>query len=101
MLPSAIGASTGRETRRYHRSVTAAVQAVLEQARRLSDEERAELLEELHRLDDATLSEAELWAAGRPELDRRRALLERGELATVDAREAIIEMRARLRAGTK
>jgi hypothetical protein len=81
--------------------MTAAVQAVLEQAKRLSEDERAELLAELHRLDAGRLGEAELWAAWRPELDRRRALLERGELEMSDAREAIADLRARLRPGAK
>lgn len=79
--------------------MTAQVAALLEQAKRLTAEERAELIEGLHLLgDDAPLPEAELWAAWRPELDRRRVQLERGELETVDAREHIAAMRARLRA---
>lgn len=83
----------------YPWSMTAAVKAVLEQAMQLSPEERAELANALDGMgDDApALSPAELAAAWRPELDRRREQLERGEVQTVDAREAIAGIRARLR----
>lgn len=86
--------------------MTAATQALLEQALRLTAEERAELADALRRadgLDDAgsSLSDEELARVWRPELDRRRAEIERGEVQTVDARTAIDEMRARLRSGAR
>ena len=82
--------------------MTAAVKAVLEQAKRLSDEERAELLDELVALEqDHRSLDADAFAgAWRPELDRRWARFQRGETRAVDAREAIQAMRERLRSGT-
>ena len=82
--------------------MTAQVQALLDQAKQLSADERAELIEGLHLLDDGPqLSDAELRQKWGPELDRRRELLARGELETIDAREAIADGRARLRASGK
>ena len=84
--------------------MTAATQALLEQALRLTAEERAELADALLRADgnaDPSLSEEEFARVWRPELDRRRAEIERGEVQTVDARAAIDEMRARLRSGVR
>jgi hypothetical protein len=43
------------------------------------------------------MSAEDLATAWRPELDRRREELARGEVQTVDAREAIAEIRDRLR----
>jgi len=82
--------------------MTAAVKAVLEQAMQLSPEERAEVANALDGMsaDAPALSPDDLAAAWRPELDRRREELERGEVQTVDAREAIAGIRARLRSGT-
>jgi hypothetical protein len=81
--------------------MTAAVKAVLEQAMQLSPEERAEVANALDGMsaDAPALSPDDLAAAWRPELDRRREELERGEVQTVDAREAIAGIRARLRSG--
>ena len=92
--------------RGYSWDVTAATQALLEQALRLTAEERAELADALRRADrlddaDPSLSDEELARVWRPELDRRRAEIERGEVQTVDARTAIDEMRARLRSGAR
>lgn len=82
--------------------MTAAVKALLEQAMQLSPEERADVANALDGLsaDAPALSPEELAAAWRPELDRRRKELERGEVETVDARDAIAGIRARLRNGT-
>ena len=65
-------------------------------------EERAEVANALDGMsaDAPALSPDDLAAAWRPELDRRREELERGEVQTVDAREAIAGIRARLRSGT-
>ncbi|TMQ26835.1 MAG: hypothetical protein E6J90_03780 [Deltaproteobacteria bacterium] len=81
--------------------MTAAVKAVLEQAMQLSPEERAEVANALDGMsaDAPALSPDDLAAAWRPELDRRREELQRGEVQTVDAREAIAGIRARLRSG--
>lgn len=81
--------------------MTAAVKALLEQAMQLSPEERAEVANALDGLsaDAPGLSSDDLAAAWRPELDRRREELERGEVQTVDAREAIAGIRARLHNG--
>jgi hypothetical protein len=81
--------------------MTAAVKAVLKQAMQLSPEERAEVANALDGMsaDAPALSPDDLAAAWRPELDRRREELERGEVQTVDAREAIAGIRARLRIG--
>lgn len=81
--------------------MTAAVKALLEQAMQLSPEERAEVANALDGLsaDAPALSSEDLAAAWRPELDRRRGEIERGEVRTVDAREAIAGIRARLRSG--
>ena len=81
--------------------MTAAVKAVLKQAMQLSPEERAEVANALDGMsaDAPALSPDDLAAAWRPELDRRREELERGEVQTVDAREAIAGIRARLRSG--
>ena len=86
--------------------MTVATQALLEQALRLTVEERAELADALLRADgiadaDPSLSDEELARVWRPELDRRRAEIERGELQTLDARTAIDEMRDRLRSGAR
>ena len=86
--------------------MTAATQALLEQALRLTAEERAELADALRRADDLgdtdpSLSDEELARVWRPELDRRRAEIERGEAQTVDARTTLDEMRARLRSGAR
>ncbi len=92
--------------RGYPRGVTAATQALLEQALRLTAEERAELADALRRADqlvdaESALSDEELARAWRPELDRRRAEIDRGVVQTVDARTAIDDMRARLRSGAR
>lgn len=78
-----------------------AVTALLEQATQLSPEERAEMANALDRMseDAPVLSSDGLAAAWRPELDRRREELEQGTVQTVDAREAIAGIRARLRSG--
>jgi hypothetical protein len=84
--------------------MTTALLAVLEQARRLTPEEQLELARQLLASvdpDEVPVSERDWIAVWRPELDRRRALLERGELETIDARQAITEARARIRADTK
>lgn len=80
--------------------MTAAVKAVIEQAMQLSPEERAEVANALDGMsaDAPALTPEEFEAAWRPELDRRREEL-RGEVQTVDAREAIAGIRARLRSG--
>lgn len=82
--------------------MTAAVKALLEQAMRLSPEERAEVANALDGVteDAPALAPEDLASAWRPELDRRRAALERGDVRTIDAREAIAELRERLRSGT-
>ncbi len=82
--------------------MTAAVKALLEQAMQLSPEERAEMANALDGMgaDAPTLAPNDLAATWRPELDRRREELERGEVQTVDARDAIAGIRARLRNGT-
>lgn len=79
--------------------MTAAVKALLEQAMQLSPEERAEVANALDGMaaHAPELSADAFAAAWRPELDRRRTELERGEVQTVDAREAIAGIRARLR----
>ena len=92
--------------RGYSRGVTAATQALLEQALRLTAQERAELADALRRADqidgaESALSDAELARVWRPELDRRRAEIDRGVVQTVDARTAIDDMRARLRSGAR
>lgn len=72
--------------------MTAAVKAVLEQAMRLSPEERAELRAELDALEDP------VWAAAwRMELDRRWAAYEAGA-AGEPAEDVIAEIRTELRA---
>lgn len=86
--------------------MTAATQALLEQALRLTAEERAELADALQRADDLddaapALTDEELARVWRPELDRRRVEIVRGEVQTVDARTAIDGMRARLRSGAR
>ena len=82
--------------------MTAAVKALLEQAMQLSPEERAEMANALEGMsaDAPTLARDDLAVTWRPELDRRREELERGEVQTVDARDAIAGIRARLRSGT-
>nr|HEX4316000.1 addiction module protein [Kofleriaceae bacterium] len=81
--------------------MTAAVKAVIEQAMRLTPEERAEVANALDGLsaEGSAVSPEGLAAAWRPELDRRRQELELGEVQTVDAREAIAGIRARLHSG--
>jgi putative addiction module component (TIGR02574 family) len=81
--------------------MTGAVRALLEQAMQLSPEERAEMANALDGMsaDAPVLSSDGLAAAWRPELDRRREELEQGTVQTVDAREAIAGIRARLRSG--
>lgn len=74
--------------------MTAAVKAVLEQAKRLSPDERAELRAELDALDESP----EWVAAWKAELDRRWAAYERGEEPGEPADDAIAEVRAELRA---
>lgn len=86
--------------------MTNATQALLEQALRLTAEERAELAEALRRADtladaDPSLSDEQLARVWRPELNRRRAEIERDEVQTVDARTAIDEMRVRLRSDVR
>lgn len=86
--------------------MTTATQALLEQALRLTAEERAELAEALLRADtladaDPSLSDEQLARVWRPELDRRRAEIELGDVQAVDARTAIDEMRARLRSDVR
>lgn len=72
--------------------MTAAVKAVLEQAKRLSPEELAELRAELDALEDPA------WAAAwKNELERRWAAYEAGE-AGEPAEDVIAEIRADLRA---
>ena len=72
--------------------MTAAVKAVLEQAKRLSPEELAELRAELDALEDPA------WAAAwKNELDRRWAAYESGE-AGEPAEDVIAEIRTELRA---
>lgn len=80
-------------------AMTAAVKALLEQAMQLSAEERAEVANALDgtSADSPLLSPEAFAAAWRPELDRRREELERGQVTTIDAREAIAAIRARLR----
>jgi hypothetical protein len=74
--------------------MTAAVKAVLKQAKRLSPEELAELRAELDALD-----EDPAWAAGwKAELDRRWAAYESGEEPGEPAKDAIAEIRAGARA---
>ncbi len=60
----------------------------------LSPEERVEVTGL-----SVALSPKDLAAAWRPELDRRREELERRAVQTVDARDAIAGIRARLRNG--
>ncbi len=72
--------------------MTAAVKAVLEQAKRLSPDELAELRAELDALEDPA------WAATwKTELDRRWAAYESGE-AGEPAEDVIAEIRTELRA---
>lgn len=72
--------------------MTAAVEAVLEQAKRLSPEELAELRAQLDALEDPA------WAAAwKTELDRRWAAYESGE-AGEPAEDVIAEIRTELRA---
>ena len=82
--------------------MTGAVKALLEQAMQLTPEERADMANALDGMsaDAPALARDDLAAAWRPELDRRREELERGEVQTVDARDAIAGIRARLRRGT-
>lgn len=79
--------------------MTAAVQAVLEQARRLSAEERAELFKLLDDLDDedADGTPAEIEAAWAEEVARRDALVESGEMALHDLDDVMAEADALLR----
>lgn len=72
--------------------MTAAVKAMLEQAKRLSPAELAELRAELDALEDPA------WAAAwKSELDRRWAAYEAGE-AGEPAEDAVSEIRTELRA---
>lgn len=82
--------------------MTAVVKALLEQAMQLSPEERADVANALDGLsaDAPALAPEDLAVAWRPELDRRREELERGEVETVDARKALAGIRARLRSDT-
>lgn len=77
-------------------SMTAAVEAVLEQARRLTDEEREELaaalLAELDDGEDAELPDG--WDA---EIARRDALVESGAMPLHDAESLMAEADALLR----
>ena len=79
--------------------MTAAVEALVKQAMQLTPEERAEVANALDGMsaDAPLLSPDDLAAAWRPELDRRREEIASGETQTVDAREAIAGIRARLR----
>lgn len=74
--------------------MTAAVKAVLEQAKRLSPDELAELRAELDALE-----EDPTWAAAwKTELDRRWAAYESGEEPGKPAEDVIAGIRAELRA---
>jgi hypothetical protein len=78
--------------------MTAAVQAVLEQARRLTTEERAELFKLLDDLDsDVDGSAEEVEAAWADEVARRDALVESGEMALHDLTDVMAEADALLR----
>ena len=75
--------------------MSAAVAAMLEQARRLSPEERAELAREL--LADLEESESPGWAAAwKAELARRHAAYEAGESKPLPWDEVRARMKARL-----
>jgi hypothetical protein len=79
--------------------MTAAVQAVLEQARRLSAEERAELFKLLDELDDedADGTPEEIEAAWAEEVGRRDALVESGEMTLHELDDVMAEADALLR----
>lgn len=77
--------------------MTAAVKAVLEQARRLTAEEREELAEALLAELDGEGDDAELEDGWDAEIARRDALVESGEMPLHDAESVMAEADALLR----
>ena len=81
--------------------MTAAVKAVLEQARRLTDEEREELAEALLAELDGEGDDAELEDGWDAEITRRDALVESGAMPLHDAESVMAEADALLRDRTR
>lgn len=81
--------------------MTAAVEAVLEQARRLTDEEREELAEALLAELDAGDDDVELEGGWNAEIARRDALVESGEMPLHDAESVMADADALLRDRTR
>jgi len=80
----------------------AALEAVLEQALKLSDDERGELVERLLQslgAEDGDEVTGEAWnAAWSAELDRRVAEVDEGAVELVDGDEALAQVRAAIEA---
>lgn len=72
-----------------------AVDRLLEQAKKLSPEDRTALIEALHDLNAP--SDPEWEAAWIKECEHRLAALDRGEMKTYDFDEVMAEARARLK----
>ncbi|MDX2288856.1 MAG: addiction module protein [Hyphomicrobiaceae bacterium] len=75
------------------------VKAIVEEARKLSSDERADLVERLQQEFAADISDGtpeEIEAAWAAEVERRIAAAERGETVSIPAEEVMAELRARL-----
>jgi putative addiction module component (TIGR02574 family) len=70
------------------------IKALYEQARKLSDDDRAELVDLLTNCLGADNGLSPAW---RDEIDRRSQALERGEMESYPADEVMQRLRARLR----
>jgi putative addiction module component (TIGR02574 family) len=80
--------------------MSAHTEAILEQALRLSQEERAEIAREILRSldDEPPLSDEEWWTAWGPEIGRRLERARSGEDPGVPAEEVYAKAEAKIRA---
>ena len=82
--------------------MSAQTQAILEQALRLSEEERTEIAREIIRsLEHEPLAEEEWWAEWGPEIRRRLERARSGEDPGVPAEEVFANAEAKLRLVTR